>query len=439
MNSIKTFSTNIYKSTIWNIILRVSGMVFGLLLVRYSVEYLDASLYGLWVTIASVAAWANACDLGISNGLRNELTKAVADEDCQRQKILIYTAVFMLTKLSFVVFIGLTILTECFFMFGIMDSIVRMPMYVTNIMFCITFILGISRSIAYSYQKSWLASLAQSTTILLQICGVFLLSELNVVPNLVVFSVFSGLGGIIGNAVIFLCLWLLFRRKLFTWKNVSYDTTQRNVIMGIGIQFFIIQLSCIVLYAADNVIINKLFDSTQVTKYAIITQVYNAGESLFSLILISLWSAVTYMAIKEEWQWIKKEIRMIQKIWIIFSIGVIIVSLFFNQIVQLWLGHDAMYYESGLVTLFCVYTLIMTFGAVYVNVTNGLGRIKLQLICSIIGGCINIPLSVLLASWMNLGLFGIKLATLLCLFGSILLIPIDIETFIWRKTRKKIW
>lgn len=133
MDNIKTFSKNIYKNTIWNIILRILGMVFSLLLVRYSIKYLDSSLYGLWITIASIAAWANACDLGISNGLRNELAKAIANEDYLRQKNLIYTAVIMLTKLSLVIFFGLTVLTECFFIFGIMNSIVRIPMYITNI------------------------------------------------------------------------------------------------------------------------------------------------------------------------------------------------------------------------------------------------------------------------------------------------------------------
>ncbi|MBO5059263.1 MAG: MATE family efflux transporter [Prevotella sp.] len=413
-------------------------MVFSLLLVRYSIKYLDSSLYGLWITIASIAAWANACDLGISNGLRNELAKAIANEDYLRQKNLIYTAVIMLTKLSLVIFFGLTVLTECFFIFGIMNSIVRIPMYITNITFCITFALGISRSVAYSYQKSWLASFAQSVTVLLQICGILLLSGLNVVPNLVIFSIFNGLGGILGNAVVVLLLWLSLRKKLFARKDVSYDTTHRNAIMNIGLQFFLIQLSCIALYSTDNVIINKLFDSQQVTKYAIITQVYNAGESIFSLILISLWSAVTYMATKEEWQWIKKEIRLIQKIWIVFAGGVIAVSLFFNHIVQLWLGHDAMYYEPDIVSIFCIYTILMTFGAIYVNVTNGLGRIKMQLICSVISGIINIPLSVFFASWMNLGLLGIKLATLLCLYCSIVLIPIDIEILMWQKLRKKI-
>lgn len=81
---------------------------------------------------------------------------------------------------------------------------------------------------------------------------------------------------------------------------------------------FCLQVCCLILYATDNIIINKLFDSASVAKYSVITTVYNTGDSLFSLLLISLWSAVTYVAEKQNYSWIRNEINTLLRMWGIF-------------------------------------------------------------------------------------------------------------------------
>lgn len=92
-------------------------------------------------------------------------------------------------------------------------------------------------------------------------------------------------------------------------------------------------------------------------KYSVITTVYNTGDSLFSLLLISLWSAVTYVAEKQNYSWIRNEINTLLRMWGIFSIGVIIVSVFFNIIIQIWLGDSGFYYEPRLVLVFALFTI----------------------------------------------------------------------------------
>ena len=95
----------------------------------------------------------------------------------------------------------------------------------------------------------------------------------------------------------------------------------------------------------------------------------------------------------------------------VFAIGVVAVSLLFNFNVTLWLGEDAYYYEAPLVILFAAYCLTTTFSAIFVNILNGAGIIRLQFIVAVMGAAPNIPLSVILARTFSLGVFGIKLAT----------------------------
>lgn len=434
---LKDFTKTVHKNSVGNILLRGFGILCGLVFTRVNLSYLGDSLYGLWATIASISAWANFGDLGISNGLRNELTKAIAEENFEKQKNLIKTAVTMLSRISLVIFVILTAVSETFFALDIMDSSLRAPMYITNAFFCVSFILGISRTVAYSYQKSWLASLAQTSTMILQILGVLLLIQLSVPASLIPFAIVNGVGSILGNVIIILCIIGFINRTIPKEVKGRYDAAQKHSILNIGLRFFVLQLCCLVLYTTDNVIINKLFDSAQVAKYSIITTIYNTGDSLFALLLISLWSAVTYATAKGEYSWIGKEIKNLIKFWGVYTAGVIAVSVLLNWIVKIWLAENAFHYEPGLVFVFGLYASLNAFGAIFVNVTNGMGRINLQMVCSVIGAVINIPLSIILAKTCGMGLAGIKLATMICCLGSIAVIPIDVTRFLRSKKREE--
>ncbi len=425
-----SLSKKMYVSTILNYGFRGIGILLGLVTVRINLFYLGSSLYGLWVTMAEIASWINYGDFGISNGLRNRLSEAIADNNEDKQKKLIATAVLVLLKISVFLMIILLAVTEALFFFGIMDSSLRIPMYITDFFFCFNLVLGIGRSIAYSYQMSWLASLAQTSTVLLRIIGVFVLIILNSSPSLILFSVVNGLGGVFGNIIVIL---ILIKRIGINYKKKwsdYYDDKLKKSVMGLGMNFFILQLCGVVLYLSDNLIINRLFSSEAVTKYSIITKVYSTGNSLYSILLVSLWSAVSYAAAKGNYQWIKHELKRLICIWGGYSVGVVAVSLFFNDIIGIWLGKEAIFYESPLIFLFAFFEIATGFGSIFVNITNGLGRIKMQICFSVVEAIVNIPLSIFLAKNCNLGIFGIKLATLFCCVGANVFIPIDILLFL---------
>lgn len=432
-SSSDNFSKNVHKSTIWNIIFKGIGIACSFILLRLNIFYLGASLYGLWVTISSISSWGFVGDLGIGNGLRNELTKAIASEDFERQKSLIKTAFLMLTKVAIALFLILSIVSEILIFTDVLEATLRVPLYITNAFFCFSFILGLSSTVAYSYQKSWMASLASTSSSVFHILAVLILFVLSIEPNLTVFAIFSGVASVLGNCVIIVRLYRFLNYFMPSGTIATYNKCYSHAIINVGIQFFVLQLSGLILYSTDNVIINKIFDSASVSKYSVINSVYNAGTMAFSLILISLWSAVTYVSEKNNYGWIKNEINNLLRIWFLFIAGVILVSILFNWIVEIWLGDNAFKYEPSLIIIFAIFTIMNAFGAIYVNVANGLGVIKLQMICSIIGAVLNIPLSILLADTMGMGLTGIRLATVICCFGAMVLVPIQIHNYINKK------
>ncbi|MCI8297598.1 MAG: hypothetical protein HFG22_17320 [Lachnospiraceae bacterium] len=428
-------SDGMYQNVLINYILRGIAILLGLVSTSINLSYLGTTLFGQWATIASIASWINYGDLGIGNGFRNEFAKAVAADDKERQKKLIVSTAKLLGGLVVFLFILLLLVAEAIFKMGIMDPSLRVPIYITNFFFCLDLFFGIGRSAAYGLQKSWLTSFAQTTTVVLRILGV---SAIKALPaSLILFALVNGVAGLVGN----LTLLSILKKKLalnFEKKLIKYvDDSLRKSIMGLGLKFFVLQLAGLVLYSSDNLIINKLITSEAVTKYELITKIYNTGENLFSILLISLWSAVTFALAKNDLAWIRKELKKLLAIWCIFSLGVVGVSIVFNMLIKIWLGQNAMDYEWWLVTLFAIYTIWGTFGSIFVNTANGIGRLKVQLIFSSIEAFINIPLSIFFAQNLGMGIFGVKLATLCCCIGANVFVPIDMILYLKKQGRSK--
>lgn len=414
------------RNVILNYTFRVAGIFFGLVCTRVTIGYLGATLYGLWITITSVVSWMNSGDLGIGNGLRNELAKAYGEGNTLRQKELIGTAINCLAKLVVALFGIIIVICEVLFKTGVLESVVRIPMYATAIFFCINLVLGVSQSIAFSYQKSWLNALTTCEIQLFSIVVVLSLQVMQIDADLLFFSILNGFCTTLPNIILILIL----RQKkinLYTALKGSNHIQRdvRNSIMNTGMQFFVIQLCAVVLYSTDSLIINKLISTEMVTKYSIITKVYDTGSSLFSILLVALWSAVTYHVTQGNYCWVRMKVKQLLKFWCVFATGVLIVSLLFNSLVKLWIGIEAPYYEADLIILFGMYCVMTAFSAIYVNVLNGIGVVKLQMLLAVIESVLNIILSIFFATTCNMGIFGIKLATFLCASITAIAMPIQ--------------
>ena len=430
---IKAFFSDEYgRNVLLNYVFKVTSILLGLINTRLVLSYLGNNLYGLWVTVTSVITWMNSGDLGIGNGLRNGIAKAYGENDGETQSKLIETAFSSLFKLAFILFAVLLLISETLFQTNILPLGARSAMYITAIFFCCNLVLNISQSIALGYQKSWLSTLTLCEIQLFSIIFVLLLSEFGIDADLNIFAIVHGIGTTVPNLVLIAIL-SIKGIKIINRINLKEDKTTKKTIMTLGMRFFGIQLCAVVLYSTDSLIINKLISSEMVTKYAMITKVYDTGTSLFSILLISLWSAVTYHLAQNDIEWIKNKIKQLLLLWGLFSCGVVAVSIFFNYIIRMWLGQQAIYYEWHLICLFGAYCSMTAFSAIFVNVLNGMGEIRLQLILAVIAAFINIPLSVFLAKNCGMGIFGVKMATFTS--ATITAIAMPLQTIIELKKR----
>ena len=80
-------SVAVKKNIVASFFLRGFSILVSLLLVPATIGYVSAELYGVWLTVASIMTWVHFLDLGFTQGLKNKLTEAIANNTLVMQKL----------------------------------------------------------------------------------------------------------------------------------------------------------------------------------------------------------------------------------------------------------------------------------------------------------------------------------------------------------------
>ena len=67
-----------------NIVFKGMNLFCSLYFASITIDYLGKNLYGVWVTVASIISWMGMGDLGVGNGLRNEVAKCIATDNQEK-------------------------------------------------------------------------------------------------------------------------------------------------------------------------------------------------------------------------------------------------------------------------------------------------------------------------------------------------------------------
>src|ERR1017187_8756856 len=61
--------------------IRGVSIVIGLVVVPLTINYINSSRYGIWLTLSSIISWFSFFDIGLSQDLRNKFAEAKAKGD----------------------------------------------------------------------------------------------------------------------------------------------------------------------------------------------------------------------------------------------------------------------------------------------------------------------------------------------------------------------
>jgi len=291
----------------------------------------------------------------------------------------------------------------------------------------INFMLSIFKSIALAVNKSyWVIQMQVLSNILillymLIIKYIYKSTEIDLLEMCIVYI------SSITFTNLILSLRVLHLNSIFIPNIKKFDSKLISNLFYIGTKFFILQIAGLLIFSTDTVIISKYFGSVEVTMYSIIDKIFITGNTLFSILLIALWSTVSKAKSDLDYSWLN---TLIKKMWlaiIIYLFGVVIIGVNINFLIELWLQKPIIY-ENKLILAFVFYNILLSITGVYTNVSNGLNKLNVQLGLMIFAALINIPLSIYLGVYMGFGVAGVKYATIIVSLPLLIILPVYLHS-----------
>lgn len=399
-------------------IFRVISIVIAFLLVPLLIDYLDMELYGVWLTILSVTMWINYFDIGIGNGLRNKLTEALVEGNKELAKSLISTAYVMLIFISsstFVIFLLISMLGSWSWVFNIEDiynAELQLVMLIVVGSGLINFILSLNNHVAYANQDSSFPALRELVFQLFLLIGVIAVLITLKHGSLVSLAIIYMLSTVGSNLMASLYIISKYRSLIPSLKYFSLYHVKP--LMSLGGQFFVVQIAALIIFATDNLIITHVIGPSEVTTYNIIYRLFTPIVFLHTILITPLWSAFTESYTNGNFEWIKSNLKTLNKYTSLLLLLTIALALSVKPIILLWLK-DSSFYNPSLVVVMALYTFISIWNNNYAYFLNGISKLKLQIYTAVIGSIINIPISIFLAKNVGLGSTGVALGSVISL------------------------
>jgi O-antigen/teichoic acid export membrane protein len=432
---------NIVKHIGWSMFYKVGSIIANFLLVPLTINYLDTENYGIWLTLSSFIGWFSFFDIGLGNGLRNKFAEAKALGNFKEAQAFVSTAYFTISSISLlivIIFFGLNQFINWAQLFNANTNLQEELSLLLPIVFTFFGLQLVFKLIISIYQANQNHSIQGKIQFFgqsLSLLAIYLLTKTDQSSLLLFGSIFSALPVLI---LIMINLYAFKTNlKIFKPKYSLCKKEHLKEITGLGFKFFVLQIAALVLFSTDNFIISKLFSPKEVVPYNIAFKYFSIVTMGYSIIIIPYWSSITEAYAKKDFEWIKKSVSNIQKIWIFIPLALIGMILLSDWVYNLWVG-DKVSISLSLSLSMALFVLLMTFNMVYVNFINGVGKIKLQLITAIVSIGINIPLSIFFAKYLEWGINGVIMATCFSLGYSVILRPLQYYKIINNKA-KGIW
>lgn len=397
-------------------------------LVPVTIQYLGNVEYGIWLTLASILSWLINLDFGIGNGLRNKLAEALALNDLKLARIYVSTA--------FAVFaIGIFLALSIYFSFhGLLNwsyllkappgyiELLNTLVFWVIILFLVQFLLKLLTSIINAEQRPALNGALSLIVNSITLGAVFILSK-SADRSLMMF-------GLVSSSVPVL-VFMVASIFLFSghYRNISpsikfIDFKYSSSLVKLGMQFFVIQISSLIVFTTDNIIISQLYGPEKVVIYNIAYKYFFMVPLVFNVVIAPFWSAFTEAYVKQEYSWIKNSIKKLVIVWVLVSSVAVLMVVLSDFVYKIWIGENIKI--PFILSIFMgLFVVIVNWNNIFGSFINGIGKVRIQLYYSVFVAVLNIPLSIFLAKDAGLGITGVIISTNICLIMASIWSPIQ--------------
>ena len=253
------------KHIVASLIIKGLSIVIGFLLVPIVLNYLDQFRYGIWITISSFLSWFTFFEIGLGSGMRNKLAEAFATKDYELGKIYVSTTYFLLIIVIFIVAIIFFISNNFIDWTVILNTTKENSKELSYLalivfgFFFLQFILRLIVKILYADQRPAIGNLLGPIGNIISLIAIYILTLTTHGSLIYLALVFS-----LSPVLVLIAASIYFFST--TYKNITpsikyFRKEHVKDLFGLGINFFLIEVSALIIFQSTNFIIIQYFDA----------------------------------------------------------------------------------------------------------------------------------------------------------------------------------
>lgn len=376
-------SRKLGKDIAGSIILKGAGMLLSLLIVPMTIDFVNPTQYGIWLTLSSLIQWVVFMDAGMTLGFRNKFGEAIAREKHKLARVYVSNAFYSLAAIS-ALLIMVTIAAGSMVDWAEVLNIdagyreeLRRVFVLLMVFFSIQLTLQVTTTMLAAMQKVMYGSLMTVVGQAVGLAVIYLLNFVGTSGNLdILVWILSGIPTAIMLIVtlgLFVGGYGIYRPspRLFKWRY-SAD------ILGKGYKFFIITTAMLFIFQLMNVIISRNLGPESVTEYNIAFKYYNILYLFAVVVMNPVWSAFTNAYAKRDFNWQRNIVGRIERLSLLLPVCLLLMYLISKPFYHLWVGESVEISMSVNISI-AVYMLFLCWANIYMYIVNGIGKVSLQL------------------------------------------------------------
>lgn len=399
----------VIRNTLISVVVKGGSLLIALFTTPAYMHFFDNNeILGVWFTLLSVLAWILNCDMGIGNGLRNNLVYAINDKDWDKAKKYISSSYIFLTIVGSLIFLMVRFAGDFISwnrVFNISTSVISSEIMAAAVQILLAsiilqFILRLVTSVLYALQEAFvpgLMNLLTNSIMLIYVVTSNILGNNNNITNLAIVYLFAvNLPLVIATVFVFVKKIPKAAPSIFCFK-MSYAVE----ILKIGAVFLWLQLIAMIIDNTNSYLIAVFVNNSAVVEYQIYSKIFNLPMTAVMLLTTSLWSTITKAKAENDWVWIKNCYKKSMKLMIVITVMEFIAICPLQLFFDLWLGEKSITVNYIYAAVFAVSGIVMSLRTVLASYSNGLCELRVQSIYMTLGAVMYIPLAYLLSYMVN--------------------------------------
>jgi len=410
----------------------VAGLVFQgssfaviLVSVPLTLTYLSPVRFGLWMTLASVVALLGATDLGIGNGVMNNVAHAFGMGDQPAARRNFASGLVALTGIA-AIFAALFVVAYPMVPWARLYNVAADPQAASEAgpataAFLGAFLLGLPLGLVGQVRRAFQEGFIQSAFAGFGnlITFGFLLLAVWSRASLPMLMIAVTAGPLIAS-VINLMVLIRRQRRWLTPRRLDVTKQALRSVLRVGLGFMVLQIAYAVAFSSDRLVVAQMVGPSAVADYSVVYRLFSIPAGLALVAMLPLWPAYREAISRSDFVWIRTTLKRALVLTVLATVPLaIVLAILGPALVTAWTD-GALTPALGLFPALGAFTVSFAVANVLAMFFNGAQAMKFQISTMVLMAIVNISASVYLAS--RIGVAGVAVGSVLAVV-SVLVVP----------------